>query len=235
MGSRGETPAVVTVRVVRVFTDQAGNHGNPLGVVEDAATIVPDPAHRQEIAARLGYSETVFIDDTATSTISIYTPRTKIPFAGHPAVGAAWFLGRIHGTPQDVLRTEGGDARTWTDDNGVWVRAALASTPPWWHERLDDPKQVDDLTGPLHPGQDFTQLWAWEDEDAGTIRVRTFADRVGIPEDEACGSGAMRLAAALGRPLTLHHGKGSVIHARPGPPGHADVGGTVIEDEPRTL
>ncbi|WP_256386266.1 MULTISPECIES: hypothetical protein [Protofrankia] len=42
---------MVTVRVVRVFTDQAGNHGNPLGVVEDAASVVPDPAHRQEISA----------------------------------------------------------------------------------------------------------------------------------------------------------------------------------------
>ncbi|SBW17045.1 hypothetical protein FDG2_0041 [Candidatus Protofrankia californiensis] len=87
----------------------------------------------------------------------------------------------------------------------------------------------------MDPGQNFTQLWAWEDEDAGTIRVRTFADRVGVPEDEACGSGAMRMAAALGRALTLHHGRGSVIHARPGPPGHADVGGTVVEDAPRTL
>ncbi len=81
----------------------------------------------------------------------------------------------------------------------------------------------------------MTQLWAWQDETAGTMRVRTFASRAGIPEDEACGSGAMRIAAALGRQLTLHHGRGSIIHAKPGPPGYADIGGQVTEDEPRTV
>jgi predicted PhzF superfamily epimerase YddE/YHI9 len=65
------------------------------------------------------------------------------------------------------------------------------------------------------------------------MRVRTFASRAGIREDEACGSGAMRMAAAFGRPLTLHHGHGSLIFAKPGPPGYADVGGLVAEDAPR--
>ncbi len=94
---------------------------------------------------------------------------------------------------------------------------------------------MDALIGPLAPNQDMTQLWAWEDEAAGTMRVRTFAGRVGIPEDEACGSGAMRMAAAFGRHLILHHGRGSVIHAKPGPPGYADIGGYVAEDAPRTV
>ncbi|MEX5636818.1 hypothetical protein [Parafrankia sp. FMc2] len=39
--------------------------------------------------------------------------------------------------------------------------------------------------------------------------------------------------ATLGRRLRIHHGQGSVIHAQPGAPGHADVGGRVTEDEPR--
>jgi hypothetical protein len=89
---------------------------------------------------------------------------------------------------------------------------------------------VEALTGPLSPNQDMTQLWAWEDEAAGVMRVRTFASRVGIAEDEACGSGAMRMAAAFGRCLVLHHGRGSIIHAKPGPPGYADIGGYVAED-----
>jgi predicted PhzF superfamily epimerase YddE/YHI9 len=107
--------------------------------------------------------------------------------------------------------------------------------PPWWHERLPTPEAVEALDGPPNPAQDMTQLWAWEDEGEGVMRVRTFASRAGIAEDEACGSGAMRMAAAFGRHLTLHHGRGSVIYAKPGPPGYADIGGYTSEDAPRTV
>jgi predicted PhzF superfamily epimerase YddE/YHI9 len=81
----------------------------------------------------------------------------------------------------------------------------------------------------------MTQLWAWINEDQGSMRVRTFASRAGLAEDEACGSGAMRMAAAFGRPLTLYHGRGSIIFARPGPPGFAAIGGYVAEDAPRNI
>jgi len=39
----------IDVTVLRVFTDSAGNFGNPLGVV-DAATVEPD--QRQSLAAQ---------------------------------------------------------------------------------------------------------------------------------------------------------------------------------------
>jgi predicted PhzF superfamily epimerase YddE/YHI9 len=42
-----------------------------------------------------------------------------------------------------------------------------------------------------------------------------FAPSEGKPEDEASGSASMVLAVALGRDLTVVHGQGSVIHARP--------------------
>jgi predicted PhzF superfamily epimerase YddE/YHI9 len=221
---------VVTARVVRVFTDPHGHHGNPLGIIEHPAGF--DPDERQAIAAELGHSETVFLDNPDTAQISIYSPRRHVPFAGHAAVGAAWTLARITGHHPPVLRMAGGNAPSWTDEHGVWVRAPLAITPPWWAERLDDHHQIDKLTGPLSPDQDMTQLWAWIDEPTGTARARTYAARVGIPEDEACGSGAMRLAATLGRRMTIHHGEGSIIHAAPGPPGHADIGGHATEDQP---
>jgi hypothetical protein len=40
----------------------------------------------------------------------------------------------------------------------------------------------------------------------------------------------MRLAAALGQPITVHHGEGSIIYAQPGPPGTAEIGGLVVSD-----
>lgn len=218
-----------TVRVVRVFTSAEGKYGNPLGVIEDGHS-VPEPERRQSIAAELGFSESVFIDDPDTATIRIYSGKHEVPFAGHAAVGAAWLLGRITGSVPNKLRTAAGNAETWEKDDATWVRSALGTTPAWWHERLPTAADVEALTGPLDPSQDMTQLWAWQDEAAGLMRVRTFAAKAGIPEDEACGSGAMRMAAALGRPLTLHHGQGSVILASPGPPGYADIGGLVLED-----
>ena len=218
-----------SVRVVRVFTNVEGKYGNPLGVVEDGPS-VPEPERRQVIASGLGFSESVFIDNPDTASIRIYSGKREVPFAGHAAVGAAWLLGRITGSVPAKLRTAAGDAETWEKDGATWVRSTLGTTPAWWHERLRSPEEVEALTGPLDPSQDMTQLWAWQDEPAGIMRVRTFAARAGIPEDEACGSGAMRMAAALGRPLTLHHGQGSVIFTNPGPPGYADIGGFVTED-----
>ncbi|MFZ3343747.1 PhzF family phenazine biosynthesis protein, partial [Mycobacterium sp.] len=64
----------IDVTVLRVFTDGAGNFGNPLGVV-DAAKVGPD--QRQAVAAQLGYSETIFVDlpaaDSHTAHARIYT------------------------------------------------------------------------------------------------------------------------------------------------------------------
>jgi predicted PhzF superfamily epimerase YddE/YHI9 len=217
------------VQVVRVFTDLAGNHGNQLGVVLDGGAI-PDPAERQKLAAELGYSETIFFDDLEQAAFRIYTPATELPFAGHPAVGAAWVLNRELGKAPDILRVPAGEVKTWQDGEDVWVRGPLASAPPWWHERLDSPEAVDKLTGPLVPEQDATQLWAWEDEEAGIVRVRVFGRRFGITEDEACGSASMRLSAALGRRLTIKHGNGSLVLAQPGPPSYAEVGGRVVID-----
>lgn len=220
---------MVTVEVLRVFTDDNGAHGNPLGVVLHGAT-VPDEQQRQKLAADLAFSETIFIDDVEHSRLQIFTPTVELPFAGHPAVGAAWLLSRQRGSVVTVLNTRAGPVPTWHRDEQVWVRGSLGSTPPWWHERLPTASAVTQLRGPLNPNQDATQLWAWQDQAAGTIRARVFAARYGCAEDEACGSACMRLAATLGQPITVHHGEGSIIHAQPGPPGTAEIGGLTVSD-----
>lgn len=219
------------VRVLRVFAKSDGTHGNPLGVIEDGAS-VPNPEERIAIAAELGYSESAFVDDLDTATVRFYSSHREVPFAGHAAVGMAWLIAQDKGAMPDMLRTGAGEAPCWVEDGITWVRSSLKTTPPWWHERLASVEAVEALSGPLIPEQDMTQLWAWQDEQAGTMRVRTFVRGF---EDEACGTGAMRMAAAFGRSLILNHGKGSVIHAKPGPPGYADIGGLVVEDAPRTI
>jgi predicted PhzF superfamily epimerase YddE/YHI9 len=73
-------------------------------------------------------------------------------------------------------------------------------------------------------------VWAWIDEDAGTVRARCFVPELGVTEDEATGSAALPLCAQLGRPIEVRQGKGSVIHARPVGDGMVEIGGLVVED-----
>ncbi|MEP6885152.1 MAG: PhzF family phenazine biosynthesis protein [Gammaproteobacteria bacterium] len=80
---------------VDVFTDRMFG-GNPLAVVLDAAGLTG--ADMQSIALEFNYSETTFVlppDDPAhTAKVRIFTPRTEVPFAGHPNVGTAFVLAR---------------------------------------------------------------------------------------------------------------------------------------------
>jgi predicted PhzF superfamily epimerase YddE/YHI9 len=88
------------------------------------------------------------------------------------------------------------------------------------------PEEVEALDGP--PDElGFVDCWAWVDADAGVLRSRVFVLDEGIPEDEATGAAALRMGALLGRELEIRQGKGSVLHARPGPEGTIDVGGRV--------
>lgn len=216
------------VEVLRVFADDRGDYGNPLGVVFDGAS-VPETARRQQLAATLGFSETIFIDDAERGRLRIFTPATELPFAGHPTVGPPGCWPANSATRSRLWKPRAVWSRHGLPENR-WVRGSLAATPPWWHERLADSAAVDALDGPLNPAQDATQVWAWRDEPAGVLRARVFAARYGVAEDEACGSTSMRLAAVLDRDITVHHGRGSIVYARPGPPGTAEIGGRVISD-----
>ena len=77
-------------------------------------------------------------------------------------------------------------------------------------------------------------IWAWLDEPDGVIRARVFVPEGGIAEDEATGSAALRLAAAVGRPIEIRQGRGSVLYARPLASGLAEVGGRVELEEVRS-
>jgi trans-2,3-dihydro-3-hydroxyanthranilate isomerase len=78
-----------------VFTDRMFG-GNPLAVVLDAEEL--STAQMQAIALEFNYSETTFVlppdNPTHTAKVRIFTPRTEVPFAGHPNVGTAFVLAR---------------------------------------------------------------------------------------------------------------------------------------------
>jgi predicted PhzF superfamily epimerase YddE/YHI9 len=217
---------MTTVHMLRVFTSAAGEYGNPLAVFLDGPAV--PKRGRQEIAAELGCSETVFVDEPARAVVSIFSPRCELEFAGHPLIGTAWLLADAGYRPA-VLRPAIGEVPTWTDGGATWIRGKPEWSPPWEQLRLPSVAAVEALSPPLE-GHDFVQVWAWENEAAGSVRARVFAPRMGIEEDEACGSASLLLAGRLGRDLTIQHGEGSVVRARPGPVGTAEVGGSVALD-----
>jgi predicted PhzF superfamily epimerase YddE/YHI9 len=218
------------LHVLRVFTAPDGTGGNPLGVFLDGRAVPTE--RRQAVAADLGFSETVFVLDPPPGRVRIFTPAAELPFAGHPLVGTSWLLARER-TAVAVLRPPAGEVPTWLDGDGLtWIRGRAEWAPELAFRQLAGPGEVDALTG-APEGLGMVECWAWEDEPAGRVRARVFAPRYGIAEDEATGAAAVRLVSRLGRPVTIRQGAGSLLHARPGPDGTAEVGGEVVLDEVR--
>lgn len=225
----------IEVAVLRVFTDADGNFGNPLGIV-DAATAAP--AERQRIATELGYSETVFIDlpdsGVTTAHARIFTPATELPFAGHPTVGAAWWL-RDRGTPIRTLQVPAGIVQIRYEDQQTGIVARAEWSPEFAIHDLASPAELMAADPADYADDSYHYLWAWIDPERGRIRSRMFANELGVPEDEATGSAAARMTEILSRDLEITQGKGSQIRTRWNPDGWVQVWGRVVSDGIRRL
>ncbi|OBF01559.1 PhzF family phenazine biosynthesis protein [Mycobacterium sp. 852002-10029_SCH5224772] len=225
----------IDVTVLRVFTDSGGNFGNPLGVVDASQVQVAD---RQRLATQLGYSETVFVDvpaaGSATAHATIYTPRAQLPFAGHPTVGASWWL-RENGSPINTLRVPAGIVQVGYDQHRTRISAPAEWAPEFaLHEfgSADDVLAADPAD---FPDDTAHYLWAWTDRASGSLRVRMFAANLGVPEDEATGSAAMRMTDYLSQDLRITQGNGSVIETTWSAEGWVGVAGRVVNDGVRQL
>jgi predicted PhzF superfamily epimerase YddE/YHI9 len=214
-----------TLHLLRVFCSEDGSGGNPLGVFLDGGEVAPE--RRQAVAADLGLSEVVFVDDAERGEIRIFTPTAELDFAGHPAVGTAWMLDGV-----DALRPPAGAVRVSREDETVYVAARPEWGPPHELIQLASPEEVDALDGPP-AGHDLAATWAWMDEAAGKMRARVFPVRIGIAEDEATGSAATKLCAQAGRAIDIRQGRGSRILARPGDAGFVEIGGRSVLDDVR--
>lgn len=225
----------IDVVVLRVFTAADGQYGNPLGVV-DAAAVPPD--HRQAIATQLGYSETIFVElpeaGATTTRAHIFTPATELAFAGHPTVGAAWWL-RERGTPVHTLQVPAGIVQVRYRDDVTAVVARADWGPEFAVYDLPSVEQVL-AADPADYGPDgYHYLWAWLDPDRGHIRSRMFANEAGVPEDEATGSAGVRITDYLSRDLVITQGKGSQIFTTWDPSGWVEISGRVVSDGLRAL
>src|SRR5690606_35665241 len=118
-----------------VFTQERFG-GNPLAIVPDADGL--DDATMQKIAEEANLSETVFIHRPAGAPapqLRIFTPKSELPFAGHPTVGTAIFLAEASGTndtSQLTMLTRAGEvtARISRAANGSTLAEITAPRAP---------------------------------------------------------------------------------------------------------
>jgi predicted PhzF superfamily epimerase YddE/YHI9 len=227
----------VPVAVVRVFTDEDGQHGNALGVVLNARRLDSELGPR--LTAHLGFSETVFVDAISdeAADVRIFNPTAEMKVAGHPLVGTSRLLADSTGTHPAVLRPRlAAPVTTWREAETTWIRVNTADAPDFEFIQLDSAEQVEALQVPPPETQSHAQYWAWIDEPAGLLRARTFVSALGIPEDEATGSAALRQAQRFGRAVTIRQGRGSLLHARPAQEaGWSEVGGRVVAEPVRIV
>ena len=82
--------------ILDVFTQEQLS-GNPLAVVCGADGL--DTDRMQAIAREFNLSETVFVlaaeHNAHTARVRIFTPKSELPFAGHPTVGTAILLAQL--------------------------------------------------------------------------------------------------------------------------------------------
>jgi trans-2,3-dihydro-3-hydroxyanthranilate isomerase len=90
----------------------------------------------QALAAEFGYSESTFVsaptEPGADYRVRIFTPRTELPFAGHPSVGTAHTLVRLGRLPAGVLHQEcgAGVVDVEVDDDGARLSGGTVSLRP---------------------------------------------------------------------------------------------------------
>lgn len=219
---------------MRVFT-RAGEGGNHLGVVTDLAGLTDEKM--QQIAATLGFSESVFIDETqgAVPVTRIFTPEMEMPFAGHPLVGAASVVApdveRLRCGIGEVMIRRIGDV-VWIDvpmhpghahpdASGFAAAVGLPNAVTEWRVEMPLDYRIVEMTT-----ADEVSMIAPETTSFGPVhglavfartaervRMRFFIPVAGIEEDPATGSAAVALAtrfAAAGETtgrLTIDQGE----------------------------
>jgi trans-2,3-dihydro-3-hydroxyanthranilate isomerase len=211
--------------VLDVFTDTP-LEGNQLGLFPDAESFSPE--QMQRIARELNVAETIFLlppESGGTAKVRIFTPGTELPFAGHPVLGAAVFLGKALGLDEVSLETQRGLTPLQLDGGFGWM-----VQPPFPHEPYD---RVDELLAALGVEESLLPVETYENGPRHTFvrlpdvaglkpnltalaehervgaycfagdgtqwKSRWFGPAIGIPEDPATGSAAGPLAVHLGR------------------------------------
>lgn len=127
-----------------VFTDRKFG-GNQLAVFHDGWGV--SDADMQAVARELNFSETVFIakpEQGGDHKLRIFTPARELPFAGHPTIGAAFFLS--DGKDADLRLEEGVGTLTVTVTSGF---VEMEQPAPTFGPELDAERAFETLRGAI--------------------------------------------------------------------------------------
>lgn len=213
----------IAYRVVDVFSDRP-LAGNALCVVVGPC---PDPL-QQALAREVNLSETSFpvVTGDGSYEMRIFTPRTELPFAGHPSLGTAWVLGpgrwtqTTAGATVVVEADRGGAVMTQPDpvlspadpaaavaalglpgaEQAVVAEAGgvrhLVVAAEWPLEALDP--DIAAVAAATHAAR-ATTLAVVRRRDDRTLHVRVFVPLAGIREDPGTGAAAGPVAVLARR------------------------------------
>jgi predicted PhzF superfamily epimerase YddE/YHI9 len=224
----------IEVHILRAFVNEEGKFGNPTGIVIDVEQSL-NPAERQYIATELYFTDTVFINNLNAVDVSFFNPQQETKFAGDSLISTSYFLKNVLHLDRDTFQTKAGSVKTWVEGELTWIEASVEGTAPWIHKQVESAAAIDAITPEEASKFEHTMVWAWDDENAGRIRSRTFLPDWGTLEDQGNGSGSMQLARMLGKDIEIHQGLGSIIFARPSEGTNAKVGGRVVVEPVRTI
>lgn len=145
-----------------VFTEQPFG-GNQLAVFPDARGLSEE--RMQTLAREFNFSETTFVlppeDPAHTCRVRIFTPRTELPFAGHPTVGTPAVLAAgesgAHGGGRRLLLEEGvGVVAVDVAAEGTFAR--LTVTAPF--ETPDERPSAEAVAAALSlPAAEIAESW----------------------------------------------------------------------------
>ncbi|AIY43963.1 Phenazine biosynthesis protein PhzF like [Collimonas arenae] len=126
----------MTTEILKLAAFSDGDQGgNPAGVwIGDA---LPDATTMQEIAAEVGFSETVFAMPTGDGWRARYfSPESEVPFCGHATIALGAALASAHGDGLFHLVLNEAHITVEGQRQGGLIAAALQS-PPTYSEPVD--------------------------------------------------------------------------------------------------
>jgi PhzF family phenazine biosynthesis protein len=121
-------PAGSAVLRYAAFSDH-GKGGNPAGVVLHAAGL--DDATRLAMAARVGYSETAFVEAAGGGQYRIryFSPKSEVAFCGHATIATAVAIAERDGPGLLRFDTPAGRVAVRTSPSPAGLTATLTSVP----------------------------------------------------------------------------------------------------------
>jgi len=135
------------MNVVKLAAFSQGNSGgNPAGVV--LTDSLPTATQMREIAAEVGFSETVFAQmktDERHWRIRYFSPESEVPFCGHATIALGAVLAKTHGEGEFQLQLNDKEIVVeGTQRDGQYL--AAFQSPPTRHRALAEQETDEALT-----------------------------------------------------------------------------------------